>query len=33
MQWKRWNAPRFDAATGPTKNEMEIGTENRNITE
>ena len=33
MQWKRWNAQRFDAGTGPTKNEMEIGTENRNITE
>ena len=29
MQWKRWNAQRFDAGTGHTKN----GIENRNITE
>ena len=27
MQWKRWNAQRFDAGTGHTKNEMENGTE------
>ena len=33
MQWKRWNTQRFDAWTGHTNNEMEIGTENRNITE
>ena len=31
MQWKRWHTQRFDPGTGPTKNEMEIGTENRNI--
>ena len=33
MRWKRWKAQRFDAGTRLTKNEMEIGTENRNITE
>ena len=33
MQWKRWNAQRFDAGTGHTKNEMEFFTENYNITE
>ena len=31
--WKRWKAQRFDAATRLTKNDMEIGTENRSITE
>ena len=31
--WTRWNVQRFVAGTGHTKNEMEIGTENRNITE
>ena len=31
--WTRWNVQRFDAGTGHTKNEMEIGIENRNITE
>ena len=32
--WKRWmEAQRFDAGTRLTKNEMETGTENRNITE
>ena len=31
--WTRWNVQRFDAGTEHTKNEMEIGTENRNITE
>ena len=32
MHWTRWNAQRFDAGTGPTKNEMENGSENCNIT-
>ena len=32
MQWKRWNAQRFDAGRGHTKNEMEIGIENRHFT-
>ena len=31
--WTRWNAQRLDAGTGPTKNEMEIGTEKCNLTE
>ena len=31
--WKRWKAQRFDAGTRLTKIEMEIGIENRNITE
>ena len=30
---EKWHTQRLDAGTGPTKNEMEIGTENSNITE
>ena len=30
---EKLHTQRLDAGTGPTKNEMEIGTENRNITE
>ena len=33
MQWKKWHTQRSDAGTGPTKDEMEIGTENSNFTE
>ena len=33
MQWKRWHTQRLDAGTGPTKNDMEICTENSDITE
>ena len=30
--WKRWKAQRFDVGTRLTKNEMEIGIENRHFT-
>ena len=33
MHWTRWNMQRFDAGTGPIKNEMEFGTENCKFTE
>ena len=33
MPWKRWKVRRFDAGTRLTKNVMEAGAENSNITE